>query len=91
MRGEQRPRRDREILLAGSATEARGTLQAPAIVGVQATAVRADGFAIGIGPADASEGHLGFLVLHPIHAGQRESLGSFGEEEVLSHRITYLL
>ena len=52
--GEQRARRDREILAAVLAAPARRTGRAAALVDGERAAVRADGLAV-VGPADALE------------------------------------
>jgi hypothetical protein len=82
--GEQRARRDREILAAVLAAPARRTGRAAALVVGERAAVRAHGIA-GIGPADAPEHGLGFRVRHAEHLSQRQALGCSAEEEVLGH------
>ena len=62
--GEQRARRDAEILGASPATEAGRTDQAAAIISIQGTTERANRLAVSLGPTNTAEGLLGFRVGH---------------------------
>jgi hypothetical protein len=84
VKSEQRPRRDREISLAGAATLASRAVRAAAIVGVQTAALRADRGAVRLSPAHIAESRLGLIFGHANDLGQRERLGGGGKEEVLS-------
>jgi hypothetical protein len=59
MRGKERPAGNREIFLAGTAAEARRAVRAPAIIGVEASAFRADCLAACLRPADLGERRFG--------------------------------
>ena len=69
----------REILYASPAAEPGRTLQAAAVIGINAAAMRANRLAIGIGPTDAPERHFGFRILHRENGRQREGLGGAGK------------
>ena len=70
--GEQCAAGDRKILAAGFAAPARCAVRPAAGIDDRATAVRAIGVAVVVGPAEADEGALGFLVAHAHHRRQRE-------------------
>jgi len=85
VRGEQGARGDAEILAAGAAAEAHGTVRAAALIGVETPAFGAHRSAIGLGPTDGAERGLGFHVRHAEHLNEAQGLGLTGEEEVLGH------
>ena len=88
VRGEQRPRGNREIGLASAATEARRAVRAPAVVGVQAAALRANRRAVRLRPTHLGEHRLGLGVRHAEHLSEAEGLGRAGEKEMLRHSVT---
>lgn len=85
VRGEQRARRDREILAAGAAAEAGRAVGPTAVIGVHAATVAAHRLTGRLGPAEAPESGLGILVRHAHDLSEAHGLGAGGEEKVLSH------
>lgn len=85
--GEQRPAGKGEVLFAATTAEARGTLEAAAIIGINAAALRANRLAVGIGPTDATEGHFSVRVLHLENLAQRDGLSCSGKKKVLCHLV----
>ena len=67
MMGKKRPARNREVLPARLATPARGTVRTAAGIDDQATAMRAVGFALVVGPAEPNEDPLDLLIAHTHH------------------------
>jgi hypothetical protein len=57
-------------------------------VDLEASATRAVGSAPIVGPTDAAERGVRFLIRHARHGAQGERLGGCGKEEMLSHVST---
>jgi hypothetical protein len=92
VRGEDRPARHAEILRSIDATEARRAARAAAVISLEASAMRANRGAVGLGPAQIAKYRLGFGAAHAEDARQSEGLGNRGKEEVLRHvHITYAM
>ncbi len=78
-----RSRGDGAVAAAGAAAEPHGARRTAALIGIEATAFGAHRGTIGLGPADGTEGRLGFHVRHAEHLGKAQGLGLAGEEETL--------
>ncbi len=79
--GEDGPRRDGELAVAGLALEDAASAELPAHV---AAALRANRISLRLGPADRLEGLIGLVLGHPHDLRQRKGAGGRGEEEVLT-------
>ena len=89
VRRKERPAGHAEILRAGAATEARRAARAPAVIGVDAAAMRAYRLAVGLRPAHAAEHRLGVRVRHAEDAGERKRLGARERRKCCAHVVTY--
>ena len=83
--GEQGAGREAEILAARLAAEPEVAGWAAGLVAGRATAMRADGLAVRLNPADRGEGGLGLAVRQAQHGHQGDGAGLGGEEKVTSH------
>jgi hypothetical protein len=72
-------------------TKNAGTLQAAAVVSVNAAAMRANRLAIGFRPTHLAEGHFRRRVRHLKDVRQGDRFGLLGKEEMLGHLVTYRL
>jgi len=81
--GEQRARRDAEILAARLAAEPGRPARAAGAVGIDAAAVRADWLAVVVSPADLAERRFRLFVRHAEHLSEAQGLCCRGKEEVL--------
>jgi hypothetical protein len=80
--------RNREIGPAGTATETKQAIRAPALIGVQAAAMRANRRAIGFRPANLAKHRLGFRIRHAEDLSEAQGLGRAGKEEMLRHGVS---
>jgi len=85
---KERPACNREIFSASPATEAEQTIRAAALIGVQATAMRANRRAIGLRPADLAKHRLGFRIRHAEDLSEAQRLGRAGKEKMLRHGVS---
>ena len=85
--GKERPACNREIPSASAATEPEQAIRAPALIGVQAAAMRANGGAIGLRPADLTKHRLSFRIRHAEDLSEAQRLGRAGKEEMLRHNL----
>ena len=85
MEGKERSARNREISLAGLATEAQRAIRATALIGVQAAAMWADRRAVSLWPAHLAKHCLGFRVRHAEDLSEAQGLCRAGKEEMLRH------
>ena len=83
---EQRARGRREIGPARLAAPARLVFRTAAVIANLASAMRADGFAIGLRPAQAHEYVLCATLGHPHDLARAERAGGRGQQEVLRHQ-----
>ena len=72
--------RPRELMLA---TPAFPALRSRKVIGRKATALGANGVALGLGPADHAEAIVRLLIRKPGNPSEAQAPCGFGEEEVL--------
>ena len=89
MRGEQSARGKGDVLAALAATEPQRTVGAAALIGVQATALRANRSAVSLSPTDRAELAFGLEIRETEYGGEAQGLGGAGEKEVLRYRTPY--
>ena len=83
MKGKERSACNREIFLAGLATEPERAIRTAAFIGVQTAAMRTDGLPFGFWPAHFAKHRLCFRVRHAEDLSEAQGLGRTGKEEVL--------